>query len=146
MLSILYILIFHNSLCIFLWLNLSWVFKRLLPDLKLDGNLNYIIIVHFERIIFLIFKNQSIYFDEPNPARAKVSSPEGLPDWVMDELGTSEHKLNESWKLSSGEDYSLVQSPADIHRYAVKMGFKHDSSFSLSLGLVHMLFFLVGFF
>uniref|UniRef100_G1LZI1 Centrosomal protein 112 n=1 Tax=Ailuropoda melanoleuca TaxID=9646 RepID=G1LZI1_AILME len=57
----------------------------------------------------------SIYFDEPNPARAKVSSPEGLPDWVMDELGTSEHKLNESWKLSSGEDYSLVQSPADIH-------------------------------
>ncbi|XP_040496296.1 centrosomal protein of 112 kDa isoform X2 [Ursus maritimus] len=58
----------------------------------------------------------SIYFDEPNPARAKVSSPEGLPDWVMGELGTSEHKLNESWKLSSGEDYSLVQSPTDTHR------------------------------
>ncbi|XP_057173714.1 centrosomal protein of 112 kDa isoform X7 [Ursus arctos] len=57
----------------------------------------------------------SIYFDEPNPARAKVSSPEGLPDWVMGELGTSEHKLNESWKLSSGEDYSLVQSPTDTH-------------------------------
>uniref|UniRef100_A0A8D1J6W9 DUF4485 domain-containing protein n=1 Tax=Sus scrofa TaxID=9823 RepID=A0A8D1J6W9_PIG len=50
----------------------------------------------------------SIYFDEPNPAQAKGSSPEGLPDWVMGELGTSEHKLNESWKLSSGEDYSLV--------------------------------------
>uniref|UniRef100_A0A452RRJ7 DUF4485 domain-containing protein n=1 Tax=Ursus americanus TaxID=9643 RepID=A0A452RRJ7_URSAM len=58
----------------------------------------------------------SIYFDEPNPARAKVSSPEGLPDWVMGELGTSEHKLNESWKLSSGEDDSLVQSPTDTHR------------------------------
>ncbi|XP_072602864.1 centrosomal protein of 112 kDa isoform X4 [Vulpes vulpes] len=58
----------------------------------------------------------SIYFDEPNPARAKGSSPEGLPDWVMGELGTSEHKLNESWKLSSGEGYSLVQSPTDGHR------------------------------
>uniref|UniRef100_A0A8C3X951 Centrosomal protein 112 n=1 Tax=Catagonus wagneri TaxID=51154 RepID=A0A8C3X951_9CETA len=57
----------------------------------------------------------SIYFDEPNPAQAKGSSPEGLPDWVMGELGTSEHKLNESWKLSSGEDYSLVQSPTNIH-------------------------------
>uniref|UniRef100_A0A673UX18 Centrosomal protein 112 n=1 Tax=Suricata suricatta TaxID=37032 RepID=A0A673UX18_SURSU len=56
----------------------------------------------------------SIYFDEPNPARAKGSSPEGLPDWVMGELGTSEHKLNESWKLSSGEDYSWAQSPTDV--------------------------------
>ncbi|XP_059003602.1 centrosomal protein of 112 kDa isoform X4 [Mustela lutreola] len=57
----------------------------------------------------------SIYFDEPNSARAKGSSPEGLPDWVMGELGTSEHKSNESWKLSSGEDYSLGQSPTDVH-------------------------------
>ncbi|KAL2764764.1 centrosomal protein of 112 kDa isoform c [Daubentonia madagascariensis] len=57
----------------------------------------------------------SIYFDEPNPARAKGSSPEGLPDWVLGELGTSEHKLNESWKLSSGEDNTLVQSPTDVH-------------------------------
>ncbi|XP_045345457.1 centrosomal protein of 112 kDa isoform X2 [Leopardus geoffroyi] len=65
----------------------------------------------------------SIYFDEPNPAQAKVSSPEGLPDWVMGELGTSDHKLNESWKLSSGEDYSLVQSPTDVHRnqYTAKL-------------------------
>ncbi|XP_058559623.1 centrosomal protein of 112 kDa isoform X3 [Neofelis nebulosa] len=66
----------------------------------------------------------SIYFDEPNPARAKVSSPEGLPDWVMGELGTSDHKLNESWKLSSGEDYSLVQSPTDVHsrnQYTAKL-------------------------
>lgn len=58
----------------------------------------------------------SIYFDEPNPARAKGSSPEGLPDWVVGELGTSEHKLNESWKLSSGDSYSLVQLPADVCR------------------------------
>nr|XP_036852817.1 centrosomal protein of 112 kDa [Manis javanica] len=66
----------------------------------------------------------SIYFDEPNPARAKGSSPEGLPDWVMGELGTSEHKLNESWKLSSGEDSSLVQSPTDVHsreQYTAKL-------------------------
>ncbi|XP_014644673.1 PREDICTED: centrosomal protein of 112 kDa isoform X2 [Ceratotherium simum simum] len=65
----------------------------------------------------------SIYFDEPNPARAKGSSPEGLPDWVMGELGTSEHKLDESWKLSSGEDYSLLQLPADVHReqYTTKL-------------------------
>ncbi|XP_072795548.1 centrosomal protein of 112 kDa isoform X2 [Vicugna pacos] len=57
----------------------------------------------------------SIYFDEPNPAQAKSSSPETLPDWVMGELGTSEHKSDESWKLSSGEDYSLMQSPTDVH-------------------------------
>ncbi|XP_057357618.1 centrosomal protein of 112 kDa isoform X4 [Manis pentadactyla] len=66
----------------------------------------------------------SIYFDEPNPARAKGSSPEGLPDWVMGELGTSEPKLNESWKLSSGEDSSLVQSPTDVHsreQYTAKL-------------------------
>ncbi|XP_047689126.1 centrosomal protein of 112 kDa isoform X1 [Prionailurus viverrinus] len=66
----------------------------------------------------------SIYFDEPNPAQAKVSSPEGLPDWVMGELGTSDHKLNESWKLSYGEDYSLVQSPTDVHsrnQYTAKL-------------------------
>ncbi|XP_063455401.1 centrosomal protein of 112 kDa isoform X8 [Pan paniscus] len=58
----------------------------------------------------------SIYFDEPNPARAKGSSPEGLPAWVLGELETSEHKLNESWKLSSGEDNTLVQSPTDVYR------------------------------
>lgn len=92
--------------------------------IKLEILTNYFIIVHFERIIFLIFKNQSIYFDEPNPAQAKGSSPEGLPDWVVGELGTSEHKLNESWKLSSGDSYSLVQSPTDGHRYAMKMGFR----------------------
>ncbi|OWK13978.1 hypothetical protein Celaphus_00001704 [Cervus elaphus hippelaphus] len=60
----------------------------------------------------------SIYFDEPNPAQAKGSSPDGLPDWVVGELGTSEHRCSESRDLSSGEDYSLVQSPTDVHRYA----------------------------
>ncbi|XP_015390942.1 centrosomal protein of 112 kDa isoform X3 [Panthera tigris] len=42
----------------------------------------------------------------------------------MGELGTSDHKLNESWKLSSGEDYSLVQSPTDVHsrnQYTAKL-------------------------
>nr|XP_037851581.1 centrosomal protein of 112 kDa isoform X8 [Chlorocebus sabaeus] len=57
----------------------------------------------------------SIYFDEPNPAQAKGSSPEGLPAWVLGELETSERKLNESWKLSSGEDNTLVQSPTDVY-------------------------------
>ncbi|XP_011799483.1 PREDICTED: centrosomal protein of 112 kDa isoform X1 [Colobus angolensis palliatus] len=57
----------------------------------------------------------SIYFDEPNPAQAKGSSPEGLPAWVLGELETSEHKLNESWKLSSGEDNTLVRSPTDVY-------------------------------
>ncbi|XP_073739335.1 centrosomal protein of 112 kDa isoform X3 [Callorhinus ursinus] len=72
----------------------------------------------------------SIYFDEPNPARAKGSSPEGLPDWVMGELGSSEHRLNESWKLSSGEDYSLVQSPTDVHsreQYTAKLQMRSHS-------------------
>lgn len=65
----------------------------------------------------------SIYFDEPNPAQAKGSSPERLPDWVMGELGTSEHKLSESWKLSSGDSFSSVHSPTDGHReeYTAKL-------------------------
>ncbi|XP_069900685.1 centrosomal protein of 112 kDa isoform X5 [Globicephala melas] len=59
----------------------------------------------------------SIYFDEPNPAQAKgLSSPEGLPDWVMGELGNGEHRLSESRTLSSGEDCSLVQSPTHVQR------------------------------
>ncbi|XP_021575085.1 sodium channel protein type 7 subunit alpha-like [Carlito syrichta] len=69
----------------------------------------------------------SIYFDEPNPARAKGSSPEGLPAWVLGELGTSEHTLHESWKLSSGEDNTLVQSPTDDH------SLQHIQVFCLSL-------------
>ncbi|XP_032472236.1 centrosomal protein of 112 kDa isoform X2 [Phocoena sinus] len=59
----------------------------------------------------------SIYFDEPNPAQAKgLSSPEGLPDWVMGELGNREHRFSESRTLSSGEDCSLVQSPTHVQR------------------------------
>ncbi|XP_040100317.1 centrosomal protein of 112 kDa isoform X8 [Oryx dammah] len=58
----------------------------------------------------------SIYFDEPNPAQAKGSSPDGLPDWVVGELGSSEHRFGEFRELSSGEDHSLVQSPTAVHR------------------------------
>ncbi|XP_061249039.1 centrosomal protein of 112 kDa isoform X7 [Bos javanicus] len=58
----------------------------------------------------------SIYFDEPNPAQAKGSSADGLPDWVVGELGSSERRLSESRELSSGEDHSLVQSPTAVHR------------------------------
>nr|AAI09694.1 Coiled-coil domain containing 46 [Bos taurus] len=58
----------------------------------------------------------SIYFDEPNPAQAKGSGADGLPDWVVGELGSSERRLSESRELSSGEDHSLVQSPTAVHR------------------------------
>uniref|UniRef100_A0A8C0J6K7 DUF4485 domain-containing protein n=1 Tax=Chelonoidis abingdonii TaxID=106734 RepID=A0A8C0J6K7_CHEAB len=57
----------------------------------------------------------SIYFDEPNSTRAQSGSPEALPDWVMGELGTSESKLEESWKFSSREESALVASPL-VHR------------------------------
>ncbi|XP_069337740.1 centrosomal protein of 112 kDa isoform X2 [Eulemur rufifrons] len=74
----------------------------------------------------------SIYFDEPNPAQAKGSSPERLPDWVLGELGTSEYKLNESWKLSSGEDNTLVQSPTDVHSREQYAGILRMRSHSVS--------------
>ncbi|XP_014807770.1 PREDICTED: centrosomal protein of 112 kDa isoform X2 [Calidris pugnax] len=48
----------------------------------------------------------SIYFDEPNSTRVRSSSPECLPDWVMGELGNSESKHEESWKVSSKEELS----------------------------------------
>uniref|UniRef100_A0A8B9Y7F7 Centrosomal protein 112 n=1 Tax=Bos mutus grunniens TaxID=30521 RepID=A0A8B9Y7F7_BOSMU len=57
----------------------------------------------------------SIYFDEPNPAQAKGCSADGLPDWVVGELGSRERRLSESRELSSGEDHSLVQSPTTVH-------------------------------
>ncbi|XP_053231333.1 centrosomal protein of 112 kDa isoform X2 [Podarcis raffonei] len=53
----------------------------------------------------------SIYFDEPNSARVWSSSPEGLPDWVMGELGQSDSKMDESWKVSFREESALVTSP-----------------------------------
>ncbi|OPJ88504.1 hypothetical protein AV530_003051 [Patagioenas fasciata monilis] len=46
----------------------------------------------------------SIYFDEPNSTRVRSSSPDCLPDWVMGELGDSDWKLDESWKISSQEE------------------------------------------
>ncbi|XP_062030805.1 centrosomal protein of 112 kDa isoform X5 [Lepus europaeus] len=48
----------------------------------------------------------------------------------MGELGTSEHKLSESWKLSSGDDNALVQLPTDIHsreQYTGKLQMKTQS-------------------
>ncbi|KAM5273364.1 centrosomal protein of 112 kDa [Ctenodactylus gundi] len=74
----------------------------------------------------------SIYFDEPNPARAKSSSPEKLPDWVMGELGTCEHKLSESWKLSSGGDNTLMLSPTDAHSIGQDTGKLRMGSLSVS--------------
>ncbi|XP_009900970.2 centrosomal protein of 112 kDa [Dryobates pubescens] len=50
----------------------------------------------------------SIYFDEPSSTRVQSSSPDCLPDWVMGELGSSESKLQESWKASSKEGSSVA--------------------------------------
>lgn len=139
-----------NDKFIYRWIYICHVIEfklsiwKVVTNLKVVGNLT--LLFHYSTFWkhnFSHFKNQSIYFDEPNPARAKGSSPEGLPDWVMGELGTSEHKLNESWKLSSGEDSSLVQSPTDVHRYAMKMKFWF---FYHHLGCLWPLFFWNSFF
>ncbi|NXW05924.1 CE112 protein, partial [Fregetta grallaria] len=50
----------------------------------------------------------SIYFDEPNSTRVRSSSPDCLPDWVMGELGNSESKHEESWRISSKEESPLA--------------------------------------
>ncbi|NXA48586.1 CE112 protein, partial [Nothocercus julius] len=50
----------------------------------------------------------SIYFDEPNSTRVRSSSPDHLPDWVMGELGKSEPKHEESWRISSKEESPLT--------------------------------------
>lgn len=89
-------------------------------------------------MISLIFKNQSIYFDEPNPARPKGSSPEKLPDWVVGELEPGEHRLSESWQFSSGEDSTVVLSASGVHRYAVELNLKFGN-FILLLQLADML-------
>ncbi|XP_056673246.1 centrosomal protein of 112 kDa isoform X3 [Monodelphis domestica] len=57
----------------------------------------------------------SIYLDEPNLARAKCSNSEGLPDWVKSELRTSEHRLSNSWRLSSDEESIFMQPPPTGH-------------------------------
>ncbi|XP_070245031.1 centrosomal protein of 112 kDa isoform X6 [Bos mutus] len=75
----------------------------------------------------------SIYFDEPNPAQAKGCSADGLPDWVVGELGSRERRLSESRELSSGEDHSLVQSPTTVHRFAVPWAGTEGTCPSLSL-------------
>ncbi|XP_034645823.1 centrosomal protein of 112 kDa isoform X3 [Trachemys scripta elegans] len=72
----------------------------------------------------------SIYFDEPNSTRAQSGSPEALPDWVMGELGTSELKLEESWKFSSREESALVASPLahrERYKYNGKLALRSHS-------------------
>uniref|UniRef100_A0A7M4G3E4 Centrosomal protein 112 n=1 Tax=Crocodylus porosus TaxID=8502 RepID=A0A7M4G3E4_CROPO len=73
----------------------------------------------------------SIYFDEPNSVRARSSSPEGLPDWVMGELGASDSKLEELWKISSKEDSALVASPLahrERYKYNGKLALRSHSA------------------
>ncbi|NWJ07539.1 CE112 protein, partial [Crypturellus undulatus] len=50
----------------------------------------------------------SIYFDEPNSTKVRSSSPDHLPDWVMGELGKSEPKHEESWRISSKDESPLT--------------------------------------
>uniref|UniRef100_H0V208 DUF4485 domain-containing protein n=1 Tax=Cavia porcellus TaxID=10141 RepID=H0V208_CAVPO len=78
----------------------------------------------------------SIYFDEPSPTRVKGSSPERLPDWVVGELRTSEHKLSESWKLSPGEDSTLMLSPTDTHRKFIRKNLFLWMTVTLKLALI----------
>uniref|UniRef100_A0A674I8C3 Centrosomal protein 112 n=1 Tax=Terrapene triunguis TaxID=2587831 RepID=A0A674I8C3_9SAUR len=77
----------------------------------------------------------SIYFDEPNSTRAQSGSPEALPDWVMGELGTSESKLEESWKFSSREESALVASPLAHSMVQLKVSLNcisvHSSNISI---------------
>ncbi|XP_070596414.1 centrosomal protein of 112 kDa isoform X3 [Erythrolamprus reginae] len=54
----------------------------------------------------------SIYFDEPSSKRAWSNIPEDLRDWVMEELGQSDHKPDESWKISFKEESALVSTPS----------------------------------
>lgn len=65
--------------------------------------------------LFPLFLIQSIYFDEPNSARVLSDNREDLPDWVMGELGQSDSKQDESWKLSFREESAFVTSPA-VHK------------------------------
>ncbi|XP_062447575.1 centrosomal protein of 112 kDa isoform X2 [Rhea pennata] len=67
----------------------------------------------------------SIYFDEPNSTRVRSSSPDCLPDWVMGELGKSESKHEESWRISSKEESSLAAPLTYGER------FKHNGTLTL---------------
>nr|XP_014341693.1 PREDICTED: centrosomal protein of 112 kDa isoform X2 [Latimeria chalumnae] len=58
----------------------------------------------------------SIYFDEPNTTRALSHSPERLPDWVTGELGSSDSRAEESWRISPNEDLISSESRRLTHR------------------------------
>ncbi|XP_029455189.1 centrosomal protein of 112 kDa isoform X2 [Rhinatrema bivittatum] len=59
----------------------------------------------------------SIYFDEPNSPKVYNSSPEGLPDWVMGELGSGDSKAEESWRLSEALALGI---PIRTHRRQIQ--------------------------
>ncbi|XP_069511154.1 centrosomal protein of 112 kDa [Ambystoma mexicanum] len=58
----------------------------------------------------------SIYFDEPNSTRALSCSQEGIPDWVLGELGSQELKADESWRRSVRDDADFASSPIRSQR------------------------------
>ncbi|NWQ78673.1 CE112 protein, partial [Columbina picui] len=71
----------------------------------------------------------SIYFDEPNSTRVGSSSPECLPDWVVGELGDSDSKLEESWKISSQEESpsAALLAHGEIFKYNEKPALRSHS-------------------
>ncbi|XP_078510436.1 centrosomal protein of 112 kDa isoform X3 [Lissotriton helveticus] len=58
----------------------------------------------------------SIYFDEPNSVRARSSSQEEVPDWVMSELGSQVQKADESWRRTLKDDPAFASSPIRSRR------------------------------
>ncbi|XP_069055982.1 centrosomal protein of 112 kDa isoform X2 [Pleurodeles waltl] len=58
----------------------------------------------------------SIYFDEPNAVRARNSSQEEVPDWVMSELGSQALKTDESWRRAIKDDPAFASSPIRSRR------------------------------
>ncbi|XP_010224286.1 PREDICTED: centrosomal protein of 112 kDa [Tinamus guttatus] len=89
----------------------------------------------------------SIYFDEPNSTRVRSSSPDHLPDWVMGELGKSEPKHEESWRVSSKEESPLTygvkpgEASECVRRcYRLKEIYKHNLCLDMKIKIVEAKF------
>ncbi|XP_030045351.1 centrosomal protein of 112 kDa [Microcaecilia unicolor] len=65
----------------------------------------------------------SIYFDEPPSLKVSSPSPEGIPDWVLGELGSGDLKAEELWRLCEAP---AVETPVHAHRQ--RYAFRSQSS------------------
>ncbi|XP_030064313.1 centrosomal protein of 112 kDa [Microcaecilia unicolor] len=59
----------------------------------------------------------SIYFDEPPSLKVSSPSPEGIPDWVLGELGSGDLKTEELWRLCEAP---AVETPVHTHRRQIQ--------------------------